>query len=94
MFDVLYILRYVYDFQVLHILCKSKTSLEVSYLIGIFFGCHLCVSIPQLAVRARFVLSPFPPLVVASMLKRAALRYDVGEKLSVVFDNLIQKMKL
>lgn len=48
----------------------------------------------QVAIRARFVLSPFPPLVVASVSKRASFRYDVGERLSVIFGNLVQKMRI
>ncbi|CAM9390053.1 unnamed protein product [Chrysoparadoxa australica] len=43
----------------------------------------------QMAVRARFVLSPIPPLMVANVSKRAVFRYDVGERLSLSFGFLL-----
>ncbi|CAM9827277.1 unnamed protein product [Ectocarpus fasciculatus] len=48
----------------------------------------------QVALKARVVISPFPPLLVASLRKRAAFRFDVAERLSVTFGNLVQNMKI
>eukprot|EP00752_Nemacystus_decipiens_P001916 g1845.t1 len=48
----------------------------------------------QVALKARVVISPFPPLLVASLRKRAAFRFDVAERLSVAFGNLVQNMKI
>jgi len=48
----------------------------------------------QVALKCRVVISPFPPLLVASLRKRAAFRYDVAERLSVTFGNLVQNMKI
>ncbi|CAB1109384.1 unnamed protein product [Ectocarpus sp. CCAP 1310/34] len=48
----------------------------------------------QVALKARVVISPFPPLLVASVRKRAAFRFDVAERLSVTFGNLVQNMKI
>lgn len=56
--------------------------------------CTPAIGCTQVALRGRFVLSPFPPLVVASVSKRASLRYDVGEKLSVIFGNFVQRMRI
>lgn len=57
------------------------------------FDAAMCSRL-QVALRGRFVLSPFPPLVVASLSKRASLRYDVGEKLSVIFGNFVNRMRI
>ncbi|CBJ27995.1 expressed unknown protein [Ectocarpus siliculosus] len=48
----------------------------------------------QVALKARVVISPFPPLLVASLRKRAAFRFDVAERLSVTFGNLVQNIKI
>lgn len=48
----------------------------------------------QVALKTRFVLSPFPPLVVASLLKRGTFRFDLGERLSVAFGNFVQNMRI
>lgn len=48
----------------------------------------------QVALKARVVISPFPPLLVASLRKRAAFSFDVAERLSVAFGNLVQNMKI
>ncbi|CAM9280799.1 unnamed protein product [Scytosiphon promiscuus] len=48
----------------------------------------------QVALKARVVISPFPPLMVASLPKRAAFRYDVAERISVTFGNLVENIKI
>ncbi|CAM9369492.1 unnamed protein product [Hapterophycus canaliculatus] len=48
----------------------------------------------QVALKARVVISPFPPLLVASLPKRAAFRYDVAERISVTFGNLVENIKI
>jgi hypothetical protein len=53
---------------------------------------HIKIKDNRLYLRARFVLSPIPPLIVANVTKRAAMRYDVGEKLSTSFSHLLDSM--
>jgi hypothetical protein len=50
---------------------------------------ELYVKDSSLHLKGRFVISPFPPLQVADVGKRGMVRYDVAEKLSTLFSELL-----
>jgi hypothetical protein len=45
----------------------------------------------RLHLRGYFIVSPTPPLIVADVGKRGMVRYDVGERVSALISDVLEK---